>query len=532
MSKQGSEQPFEHGKMMWGQSNQGPLVVAVRSDGAWDYWLDEWHDGLPEVTCPEAERGASHVVRGFGLAYCRERLWEASKMGLALSGEASVHDLRFEVEGAPVSVAVVRAGQRRVLPASMRGFAAPAPPPDVGRDLRARVGVNGRNEAVWRYGDYEALDRAGIEHLLLYSFTADEVLEKIAAQRPGIELACRLFWVGRFGRGGNHPTPTEFEEWARPHVARFLGAGCRDFQVHNEPNHLDGIEGWGREDRHAHDFNGWYLEVHDRVKQAHGQDVRLGFPGLAVPGTDDGHRTGRWLEVCRPAVERADWLGVHTYWQNPDESHQNHLDDFWGGNYRAYLEAFPDKPIIITEVGNSNTQNPEYPVDWSRIGEEYRWWLLDLWRLDAEHQVVAADFYTLSAPQGEWDGFAWVGEDGRMREPVQYVGGMTRPPLREDEPGPIPPEPEPEPGPGPAPEPAPGPDRHLLTLPSGKQINLRNVSHTVPLTDGVREVRISEPAGVREVEGREIVVYGATTLPLLGADRAAFEQRWRELEGG
>jgi hypothetical protein len=185
------------------------------------------------------------------------------------------------------------------------------------------------------------------------------------------------------------------------------------------------------------------LEAYDRLKQTCPW-AELGFPGLAIP-----HRDLEWVEICRPAVEKADWLGVHCYWQNPTTDDYNHLADFWGLRFKLYHNKFPNAPIEITEFGNSNCQNADFPVIWDRIAREH----VDFYQAVFEHPYVrSASSFIMSAPQREWEGFSWRGEDGGFRPVVQMVGNMPRPLLfGAGEPEPPPPLPEPPPTPEPEP---------------------------------------------------------------------------------
>jgi hypothetical protein len=89
---------------------------------------------------------------------------------------------------------------------------------------------------------------------------------------------------------------------------------CTKFHVCNEPNHVERYEGWGPTDDDARSFNAWFQETYRRLKDAHPW-ASIGFPGLALG--EHSHRERTWLKLCRPAVEMADWLGVHCYWQTP-----------------------------------------------------------------------------------------------------------------------------------------------------------------------------------------------------------------------
>lgn len=308
---------------------------------------------------------------------------------------------------------------------------------------RARVGVCGRNSPDWRDCDFQALVSLKAEAVKLMSFAQAGTANRIKEMLPDITITVRLY-EGGFGQG-YHPTPKEFVDRVSEHIIRLRPYANR-FEIHNEPNHLQGIEGWGQDVHHANDFNGWFLEVYGRLKTAF-LDLEFGFPGLAIP-----HRDLAWLEVCQAAIEVADFVGIHCYWQNPTLVETNHLDDFWGLRFQEYLARYPDKPFEITEYGNSNVHG-NFPIDWSVIGREYVAWHGEVFR---HPRIEATHGFILSAPQAEWDGFAWVSESRGPRAVVAQLGAMERPPLfGEETPPGLPPTPAPMPGPPPDPTPEP-----------------------------------------------------------------------------
>jgi hypothetical protein len=170
-----------------------------------------------------------------------------------------------------------------------------------------KVGIHGRNHEEFQDQDFEVIREAHIEAIKMMSQTRPGHFERLERENPGIELITRLY-TGNFGEG-HHPSPAEFAGQVIP-VMGNLRDFCVKFEVHNEPNHVARYEGWGSTDEDAADFNRWFLEVYDRLKQAHPW-ASIGFPGLAMPHF--GHRDRDWLRICRPAIQRADWLGVHCY---------------------------------------------------------------------------------------------------------------------------------------------------------------------------------------------------------------------------
>lgn len=307
-----------------------------------------------------------------------------------------------------------------------------------------RIGVNGRNAPTWGEADFQAVGQAKLEAVKLMGFTDKAVAQRLIESFPDIRLLVRLY--AAMGQGDPMP-PADFVAHTSPQVARFEGLAAR-FEVHNEPNHLDGVEGWGQEDHHAQAFNDWFLEVYEDLK-ANFPWAEFGFPGLAIP-----HRDLEWLDICQEAIETADWLGCHCYWQNPTGDEGNHLSDFWGLRFLHYHGKYPSKVIEITEFGNSNCQSG-YPVDNGIIAAEYAAYYQELFKYG---YLGSASAFILSAPQREWRDFCWRTEGGGMKSVVAVVGAIPRPELVEPEPETPPaPTPAPTPTPGPSPAPAPSP---------------------------------------------------------------------------
>ncbi len=279
---------------------------------------------------------------------------------------------------------------------------------------RCRVGIHGRNDRTFFEPDYQVLRLAKIETLKMMSQTEDAVYQRARQINPDMEFIVRL-WDERFSTQG-HPTPDEFVARHLPRIKQ-LRRWVVKFEIHNEPNHASGIEGWGPTDEDARDFRDWYLAVLRKLRRE-APWAQFGFPGLAV--YDYPHRDRAWLEICRPAIQASDWLGVHCYWQFNNMRHPE-----WGLRFRIYHDMFPDKPIEITEFGDStntvaDTRLHKSPEEIAREYKEYYTLLQDY------PYVRSASAFILSSPDRQWAPFVWRRESGEILPIAAAVGEVQR----------------------------------------------------------------------------------------------------------
>jgi hypothetical protein len=295
--------------------------------------------------------------------------------------------------------------------------ATPTPSP-MARSVR--IGIVGRNEPVFYEIDYKLLRTAKIETIVMLSATEPKVFERIKSENPDIEIIVRLY-DDRMSASG-HPTPKEFAERMIPLMGA-LKPYASQFEVHNEPNHQARIEGWGSTDEDAESFNEWFLQVYNLLKLAHPW-ASLGFPGLAIPNSL--HRDRAWLEICTPAIRRADWLGAHAAWATAPDGSSLMLDPDFGLSFLYYHEQFPEKIIQLTDFANTNVF-AGYPFTEEMMAEEYVAYYEQLYNYPF---LNSASSFIMSSPDPQWSALAWRLEDGTMRKVVFEVGNLARPPLR------------------------------------------------------------------------------------------------------
>ncbi|HSJ56341.1 MAG TPA: hypothetical protein VLC95_04120, partial [Anaerolineae bacterium] len=274
---------------------------------------------------------------------------------------------------------------------------------------RTRVGLHARNDVHLPERDYELVRRSKIETIKMMSFTDPAVFERLRRESPGIEFIVRLY-DERFG-ADSRPAPADFVNKMVPYISR-LQPYATKFEIHNEPNHVARIEGWGASDDNAHSFRGWYMQVLPMLRQA-APWASFGFPGLAL---NHPHRDLEWLTICQDAIRASDWLGCHCYWQ-----FGNMLNDQWGLRFKLYRDRFPNKRIEITEFGNST---PNLPA--SDMSSQYARYYAELFKYS---YLGSASAFIASSPDPTWAPFVWLKEGGELMPVAFAVGDMARPPL-------------------------------------------------------------------------------------------------------
>lgn len=271
---------------------------------------------------------------------------------------------------------------------------------------RTRVGLHARNAVKFSDRDYALIKQARIETLKTLSITEASVYQRVKRENPDIEFIVRLY-DDRL-HYGSRPTPAAFVAKMVP-IIRSLRTYTTKFEIHNEPNHHSGLEGWGSTDDHARSFAAWYMQVLRALKKDCPW-AQFGFPGLAL---NHPHRDLSWLDICHDAIDASDWLGCHCYWQ-----YGNMMADAWGLRFKLYHKRFPDKKIEVTEFGDStpNRSRDEIATLYSRYYQE----------LNKYPYLGSASAFIASSPDPNWAPFVWMKESGEVLPVVQAVRTMKR----------------------------------------------------------------------------------------------------------
>lgn len=244
--------------------------------------------------------------------------------------------------------------------------------------------------------DLGLIQRARFNAAKAFDFTPDEVLQRVVHECGIRNWVVRIWWAGQ------PPGPCAYLDAKVDRLAHILAgplAGCSVVvEVHNEPNHVARVEGWGPEPEMADKFRLWYMAVLWNLRAELRQ--RIGWmPTFCFPGLANGfvHRDVEWYDRCGEAVHASEYVGVHVYWQG-----DHHLDLEWGLRYERYW-LFRNR-MLITEYGDSSFQNLVFDASPAararRIGE---------WLGRVRGSGVRGAFYFILGGTGDWRGF-WLDE--------------------------------------------------------------------------------------------------------------------------
>jgi hypothetical protein len=260
---------------------------------------------------------------------------------------------------------------------------------------RCLVGIHARNDYNLAQDDLDMIRIAKLEAIKFLSFTDPGEALRVRAINPDIFIMVRLF-SGDLDQG-KMETPIDFVEKRAPEIKAWLDKDVTHFEITNEPNLLceKGLfcspEG----------FCIWFEQVLTLLREQF-PDAKFGFPGLSPPLKDLD-----WLDGCKSAIEKADWLGCHIYWRDRGEF------DYWGKHYEEYHKRFPEKTIIITEFSNPKL-GPE--------GEAVQQYLEFYRRLRGVPYIKAAMSFIQSSPDPAWEKESWRDEEGLFKAIVSAVG--------------------------------------------------------------------------------------------------------------
>ena len=147
-------------------------------------------------------------------------------------------------------------------------------------------------------------------------------------------------------------TPDRFAQINIPIMTEYINAIGSSapilIAIGNEPNLKQ--EGWGSAWSDGASYANWWLALAARYRSAF-PTALIGFPAMSPGGDVPNVRLSdsTFLSGCTAAIEAANWVGVHDYWQQPDGSDIAVPAAQWRSTFGT------NKLIIGTEVGPTDS---------------------------------------------------------------------------------------------------------------------------------------------------------------------------------
>jgi len=276
------------------------------------------------------------------------------------------------------------------------GGIAPAPPvapePPVS-DIKALVGLHGSADGSWGNAILpEAQGLVSTARIEAYKALSNEsaqttnILRKI---NPDMFFCVRL--MGKVT--AEQPTASEFVDQCGQDVRRWYREGVRYFEIHNEPNLQ--AEGMWLAWQDGAQFSRWWLSVRDALR-GDCPDALWGYPGLSPGVGIDNVRAPaqRFMSESHEAMQAADWIGVHCYWQTEAA--------MWTDGQYYKQVPHQGKEILITEFSNPSADVPKE----EKAAQYVKYW-------DTLDGVRAAFCFIATASSG-FDDETWTQDMARI----------------------------------------------------------------------------------------------------------------------
>ena len=238
--------------------------------------------------------------------------------------------------------------------------------------------------------DFGLIRRGRFTAAKCFDFTPHDAIRRVRGECGIDRWLVRLWWPGR---------PAEPCPYTAAMIPKLEGlvrgplAGCEVVvEIHNEPNHCAGIEGWGHEFEHIANFQCWYMAVYWLLRREFPHEFATCYPGLA---NGDAHNDFEWYLRSGRALEVSDYVGVHTYWQG-----EHHLDWTWGLRYAQHFRRFTPERMMITEYGDSSFAGHGFDAS-----EEARARRVYEWLVRVRQNRVAGAFWFILGGTEDWRGF-------------------------------------------------------------------------------------------------------------------------------
>jgi hypothetical protein len=211
------------------------------------------------------------------------------------------------------------------------------------------IGLHGRADGEMMPPDIEVSRTARVEAVKLTSHATSISIGALRAMNPGLFIMVRPIMALSQNGQPRRVSASEFVDATSSDLQRLFDAdpSIQYVEVHNEPNLAQ--EGLGGSWANGAEFSSWLQDVM-RLYRQKWPYKKYGFPGLSPGDTISGVREGmrQFLSESALAAARADWVGVHGYWQT--DKGMTSPDD--GYTWQVARQYFPDKLLLITEFGN------------------------------------------------------------------------------------------------------------------------------------------------------------------------------------
>jgi len=224
----------------------------------------------------------------------------------------------------------------------------PAPPPVVPPPVTttpALVGINVRTGGRMLATDFDMIRACRIEAVKLMPGGGSEVDEiPVLLSIPSVQLLMARVYIeaNRLLSSGQYAID------ATGIIAPFYERGVKLFEITNEPNLKN--EGWTYNWQDGATFAEYWVRVVTALRARFPQAL-FGFPGLSpdVPPMPSIRLNDEaFILTAAPAVAKADWIGVHAYFQNDAEV------GLAIARCNSYAARYAPKPVYVTEFSNAN----------------------------------------------------------------------------------------------------------------------------------------------------------------------------------
>lgn len=219
------------------------------------------------------------------------------------------------------------------------------------------VGLASRRGGSMQEVDYAVIEQARIEAVRIHAKTTTNTLLRMQEMFPEMFFLARMTHLDT----SKPLSPRKWLEGMRIDIDRLYKQGVRYFEIQQSPN-LQQF-GWRTTWSSGDQFAGWWLAIAEKL-WVEFSGIKLGFPGVSPGKHVPGLRMDAdvFLDGADPAMVKADWIGVNSYWSNEDER----VSSSKGRFYQDMRERFPNKLLFITEFGNLDRNTPA-----ARKGHEY-----------------------------------------------------------------------------------------------------------------------------------------------------------------